>query len=105
MGILLINLDHARLQKSHHTFVHYYDIYPLNDKVKNFSEHYNNLKLSLINNTSVTKEISNNDKIILYSKSLILSNLQIHSKNKRGLIYGLESIIKNLIENERRFRW
>ena len=88
MWVYSTYLGPAWLQRSQHTFVHYYDIHYLINEVENLSEHYNNLKLSLVNNTSVTKEISNNDKIILYSKSLILSklsNLQIHSKNKRDL--------------------
>ena len=102
MRVLLIILSPARLQKSQHTFVHYYDIHYLINEVENLSEHYNNLKLSLINNTSVTKQISNYDKIILYSKSLILSklsNLQIHSKNKRGLMNGMGPILKSLTGN------
>ena len=99
MGILPINLDPAQLQKSHYTCLY---IHPLIDKVENLSEHYNNLKLSLINKTSLTKQISNYDKLILYSKSIILSKickLQINSKSKRGFINVMGSIIKSLTGN------
>lgn len=105
MGILPINLGPAKLQKSEHTFVHVYDIEPLILEYNNLNAQYEALRLSTLNNSIMNKDIDNYKKIIEYTSKTIsekLSNFklqQVTTKNKRGLINGLGTIIRTITGN------
>lgn len=100
------------MQKSDHTFVHYYDLKPLFIELKNLNKQYENLQISVKNNQSKFQhEFDNYDKIINYIQQTIndkINNFNIYTndknREKRGLIDGLGSIIKiitgNLDEND-----
>lgn len=94
----------AKLQRTEHTFVHYYDLSVLYREYDSLSNQYLNIKSSLENN-SIHSELENYDKITQFIRSKIddkIENLNIHStshRNKRGLFNGIGSLLKGLTGN------
>lgn len=94
----------ARLQKTEHTLVHYYDLLPIYNELEKLDEHYDNLLESLQQNSTHYREIGNYDKLTVHTRQLIQEKLininpQLIKRNKRGLIDGLGTIIKFVTGN------
>lgn len=107
MGILPIKLGPAKLEKTTHTFVHYYNLEPLFQQYDNLNEQYNNLQIIISNNSHYVNESRNYVKIIDFTRNSInnkIMNIGFHStaltkRNKRGLINGLGSVFKFISGN------
>lgn len=93
----------AKLQKTKHTFLHYYDLQILFKQYHSLNTQYNHLKETITNDTR--NEFENNDKIIEFIQNSIddkINHLIINPENaryKRGLVNGLGSIIKAVTGN------
>lgn len=105
-GILPIHLGTARLQKTHHTLVHYFDLTTIYTAIENIDQHYR----FLLNSSQVVKkyhlsEFENYIKLVQHTYHLIqdkLFNIYPHNSTiraKRGLIDGLGSAIKFITGN------
>lgn len=119
MGILPINLGTAKLQRSEHTFVHYFNLQPLLDEYDRLNDQHDYLHNSISNNTVYTRETGNYNNIISYLRKIIKekfnhigtkntnkvdkvdssNKVDLRIRNKRGLINGLGSIIKGITGN------
>lgn len=104
MGVLPINLGPAKLQRTEHTFVHYYDLSLLYKEYFSLNNQYNTAKSSF-KNASLYSQVENYDKMIQFIKLNIdnkIENIDIHStstKTKRGLFNGIGSLLKGLTGN------
>lgn len=102
-GIVPINLGAARLQNGTHTVIHYYDIQPIIEEVRELQNQYNHLTLTLANNTFFKRDLDNYNKIIEHLQSSIEEKLSMLSPNfkrtKRALFNGLGSVIKAITGN------
>lgn len=105
LGILPINLGPAKLEKTTHTFIHYYNLKALLNQYSSLNTQYSTLKSNISNNSQHFNELENYDKILEFIRTNIdtkINNIRIHSvhhKTKRGLIDGLGSIFKSVTGN------
>lgn len=102
LGILPILLGPAKLQRTTHTFLHYYDIKPLAEQRQQLIYRHEELILFLTtsNNTHV-KTLSTYEKILCTTEKSIeekISHLKVH-RTKRGLLNGLGSMIRFVTGN------
>lgn len=104
MGILPIDLGPAKLQRSEHTFVHYFNLEPLFKEFSNLNQQFSNLKSYLINSSIYNQEMGNYLKMTTFSQKCVLEkieNIRFHKSNRteRGLINGLGYVIKGITGN------
>lgn len=99
---MTINLGNAKLQSSTHTFVHFFEISNLTYQYQNILLQLNDFKNITNHKKFPIKQVNDYYKIINYNKELIeekLAPFNTTQRNKRGLIDGLGSIIKQLTGN------
>lgn len=102
-GLLPINLGPAKLQISHHTLVHYYDLLPIRTQIENLNKNYENLYRTIIDQKG-HPSVNNYDGLFRnFYRSVRdkLNNINpsYDTRKKRGLINGLGSVIKFLTGN------
>lgn len=98
-GLLPIQLGSARLQKTEHTLVHFYDLLPIKKEIDVLNDHYKNLSANIHRQHGHYTEIENYDLLfrhLIRSVREKISNIypQTQNRSKRGLIDGLGSVIK-----------
>ena len=94
----------AKLQRTEHTFVHYFNLEPLFNEFSNLNMQFSNLKSYVVNNTGYSKELENYIKMTSFTQKSILEkieNIRFHKNNRteRGLINGLGYVIKGVTGN------
>lgn len=103
-GLLPINLGAAKLQQSSHTFVHYYDIEPIESEFNNLNQQHEKLTRMVSSELSYTTEMGNYDKVVKYLQEKINDKLSSvyytqPKRSKRGLFNGLGTIAKAITGN------
>lgn len=91
----------ARLQTSSHNFIHFLNLKPILQEFQSLKRHYNEIKHLRVD-PSYQHNLNNYFKIIEHYITSInddLSNYQLQRRQKRGLINGLGSIIKQITGN------
>lgn len=102
MGVLPIDLGPAKLQRTQHTFVHFYHLQSLFDEFKSLNNQYDDLKLAYNNNLIYSNELGNYDSTVRYTQKLIfekIDNLRINTRDKRGLVDFLGTVVKGITGN------
>lgn len=107
MGILPIKLGQAKLEKTTHTFIHYYKLEPLFQQYNTLNEQYENFRTVMSSNSHYVNESKNFEKIIEFTRTNInnkMKNIGFHStaltkRNKRGLVDGLGTVFKIITGN------
>lgn len=100
-GLLPVNLGAAKLQQSSHTFIHYYDVSPLDAEFQDLNDQHKELARVVSIENSYTTELANYDKVIRYLQEKINDKLNgiyyRHPKRtRRGLYNGLGTIAKGI---------
>lgn len=99
---MTINLGHAKLQRTQHTFVHFYDLQPLKLQYENLNKQYLNLIHTINTDNTVTTDYENNNKIVEYIQSNInekFNHFTTHSRTRRGIFNGLGTVVKSITGN------
>ena len=97
-----IHLGEAKLQKSYHTLVHYYDLSVINNEILELNNHYNIVSKLIHKHQNQYKEIENYDKIFKQTYKSVrdkFTSLFPRNRNKRGLINGLGTAVKFVTGN------
>lgn len=99
-----MHLGYARLQKSYHTLVHYFDLDIIESEINQLNQNYDDMKIMLNKHRKHYHELENyNNLIRFYFKSVQdkLNNVYSNkiNRNKRGLINGLGSTLKFITGN------
>lgn len=105
-GVLPFALGPAKIQKSEHVFIHYFDL----DKIKSsitslglhivaFNDYIKQADPKYFRNFLVSREILLDNIELIKAKYNSLSISEINVRNKRGLINGAGSIIKFITGN------
>ncbi len=103
-GLMPIQLGPARLQKSHHTLVHYFDLTLIRTEIDKLNRYFQTALENSKKNAIYTSELANYDKLITHTSKLVQQKLNniypnFNTRSKRGLIDGLGSAIKFLTGN------
>ncbi|KAJ8980849.1 hypothetical protein NQ317_008908 [Molorchus minor] len=104
-GILPYKLGSAKVMSNTHTFIHYFDLYPIKNEINIIKELYVNVTVAINKGLSINPyfpELSNFDRALQFQ--LILAEQKIDSlgpitRTKRGLVDGLGSLIKGITGN------
>ena len=97
-----IHLGEAKLQKSYHTLVHYYDLSVINNEILELNNHYNIVSKLIHKHQNQYKEIENYDKIFKQTYKSVrdkFTSLFPRNRNKRGPINGLGTAVKFVTGN------
>lgn len=97
-GLLPIQLGPARLQKTQHTLVHFYDLLPIKNQIDRLNNNYKILSANIHDKGHFAK-VENYDLLFRHLYRSVkekLTNIfpQNQNRKKRGLIDGLGSAIK-----------
>jgi len=100
-GILPIKLGNAKLQTSSHNFLHFFNVEPLFNEIKELTKHYEEIKNTVID-PYYQQTLNNHFRIIehyIQTLNELTKLFQPETRQKRGLINGLGSIIKQITGN------
>lgn len=95
LGILPILLGPAKLQRTSHNFLHYYDILPLTEQKQLTYRQEELIYFLAKSNTTHTKSVQTYEKILTTTEKEIREKL-LHLKaqrTKRGLVNGLGTLV------------
>ena len=70
-GLMPIQLGPARLQKSHHTLVHYFDLTLIRTEINKLNQYFNSALEKSKKNEMYTAELANYDKLITHTSKLV----------------------------------
>lgn len=85
-GVLPIELGEARLQRDTHTIVHYYNITPILEELKDLQGQHYRLKEAINSRPTIKREVENYNNIILHLRDSIdekLASINLGEKTKR----------------------
>lgn len=104
-GVLLINLGQAKLQKSTHTTVHYYNLEPIFQEFDDLDKQFNTLRSVISNKTEIKTEFENYDKIVQHLNRTIFDKLNnikftfFSTRSKRSLFPEIGALMKTVTGN------
>ncbi|KAL1463854.1 hypothetical protein WDU94_015554 [Cyamophila willieti] len=111
-GVLPINLGPARLQRSTHTFLHYYDLEPIYQEIEELDSHHNILNELIRNKTFGEflnpEDLDNYNKATLHIRKLLQDKLdgitpgkldKPNKRNRRSFLRNIGSTIKLITGN------